>query len=66
MSNYNPSLDHHKEPNGTWTHTGSSNAGADQANKGQPFSGPQPGESAVSYQTREAAYNYTNANKNGG
>ncbi len=66
MSNYNPSLDHHKEPNGTWTHAGSDNAGKAQANNGQPFSGQQPGESAESLYSRQSAYSYTNANKNGG
>ena len=66
MSNYNPNLDSFKETNGSWTHTGSENAGRSQAEQGQPFSGQQPGESAASAQAREAAYHYTNANKNNG
>lgn len=64
--NYNPSLDTFKEPNNTWTHNGSEAAGRHQAENNQPFSGQQPGESAASLYSRQAAYNHTNANKNSG
>ncbi|WP_208352878.1 hypothetical protein [Pseudaestuariivita rosea] len=43
--------------NGQNTHAGSTNQGRDEAQKGWQPSPQQPGESAISYQTRMNAYN---------